>query len=108
MSTSPLDIIKPFRLPVLSDYHHNLIVTITLAGLTTFLFIIPQELKIAENANKAGRYCQEEQNSIRYEEDLDQPQVVSLVDSYNVMAVIMIITMMIIMMIIMIIIIIFL
>ena len=51
-----------------------------------FSFIL-QELKIAENANKAGRYCQEEQNSIRYEEDLDQPQVVSLVDSYNVLAV---------------------
>ena len=45
-----------------------------------------QELKIAENANKAARYCQEE-TSIRYEEDLDQPKVVSLVDTYNVKAV---------------------
>ena len=97
MSTSPLDIIKPSRLPLLSDYRHNLIVIITLPGLTTFLFIIPQELKIAENANKAGRYCQEEQNSIRYEEDLEQPQVVSLVDSYNVMAVMMMMMMIIVM-----------
>ena len=46
-----------------------------------------QELKIAENAHKAARYCQEEESSIRYEEDLEQPQVVSLVDTYNVMAV---------------------
>ena len=102
MSASPLDIMKPFRVPAPgSDYHHNLIVFITLPGsaltsphltsphLTSTLFFTfnLQELKIAENANKAGRYCQEDQNSIRYEEDLDQPQVVSLVDSYNVLAV---------------------
>ena len=88
---------KPFRVPAPgSDYHNNLIVFITLPGsaltsphLTSTLFFTfnLQELKIAENANKAGRYCQEDQNSIRYEEDLDQPQVVSLVDSYNVLAV---------------------
>ena len=45
-----------------------------------------KELKISDAANKAARYCQDEA-PVRYEEEEEQPQVVSLVDSYNVMPV---------------------
>ena len=43
-------------------------------------------MKISDAANKAARYCQDEA-PVRYEEEEEQPQVVSLVDSYNVMPV---------------------